>query len=905
MHRSTVTRLAAAALAGWASLSLAQPGDQPPQDLRPPELAGAVLKSLEAPYLTDQERREFRVQHGIWRDEDLTTPALRAKAALIDGRWNDPSLVDPATPVEDRAAAMVLRGEMAEAIAALQGVTTPRSLRLLAQACEAIGRFQEAGDFAEQAALAFAGSARPTAAHAADAALALMVRTRVKGQDKQGGGDFKDIMSILGHAREKLDRLSWEVMVAEAELLLEKDNPAQAREAALQALAHNPRCARAWEILGQQTINAFAFEATRGVVARLDSLARGRADEGPGSPIARRLEALAAFRENDPQAADEAMGAVLKQYPRVPWAHALLAGVAAEELDQAKTDQRLANFDALAPGSPEAHLVVGCVLSENRQYEWAAHHLEEASKRLPTLARPHVELGLLALQWGRDDMAVASLQVACALDPFNVRAANSLKLVRELAAYPRVESDHFIVRYAPGVDSVLAREMLPILERIHARVCGDGPGGIDHEPAHKTLIELLPDHASFAVRIAGISQIHTIAAATGPVIAMEAPRAGPGHSTGPYDWARVIQHEYTHTVTLSRTRNRIPHWFTEAAAVHLEDSPRDWDRCMLLARSLIQGELLDLDEINLRFVRPIRPTDRALAYAQGHWMYEYTIHRFGPRSVLDLMDQYARGVREEEAFQATLGVSRSRFFEEFRAWATQEVTRWGLLPPGGVPLLKQLLLREAARSEPDALVRSLRSWSEEAAWSSLDAESDAASARNPEVEITDELLGRLRTEYPGHPEVLRLAVERASEAAGGAPGESDMDLLMEYSRACPVDPTPRRHLARICLALGRGEEAIEHLEYLDQRETYSGVYAVELARQHARRKDWDRATEKAERAVTIDPFRSDYRELAASVALQRSDLATALRHVEALTAIEPDRQIHRDRLDAIRRRQNP
>jgi len=29
------------------------------------------------------------------------------------------------------------------------------------------------------------------------------------------------------------------------------------------------------------------------------------------------------------------------------------------------------------------------------------------------------------------------------------------------------------------------------------------------------------------------------------------------------------------------------------------------------------------------FVRPKRPTDRSLAYAQGHWMYQYMIEKWG------------------------------------------------------------------------------------------------------------------------------------------------------------------------------------------------------------------------------------------------------------------------------------
>jgi len=44
----------------------------------------------------------------------------------------------------------------------------------------------------------------------------------------------------------------------------------------------------------------------------------------------------------------------------------------------------------------------------------------------------------------------------------------------------------------------------------------------------------------------------------------------------------------------------------------------------------------------------------------------------------------------------------------------------------------------------------------------------------------------------------------------------------------------------------------------------------------------------------------DYRELAATVALQHADYATALRQIAALTIIEPGREIHKKRLDAVK-----
>ena len=427
------------------------------------------------------------------------------------------------------------------------------------------------------------------------------------------------------------------------------------------------------------------------------------------------------------------------------------------------------------------------------------------------------------------------------------------------------------------MDQILAREMPATLERINARVCGDGPGGIRHQPADKTVIELMPDHHWFAVRITGMPDVHTIAAATGPLIAMEAPRSGPGHLVGPYLWARVLQHEYTHTVTLSRTRNRLPHWFTEAAAVYLEDAPRDWSNVQLLARTVERDELFDFDDINLAFVRPKKPADRQLAYAQGHWMYEFIVARFGPDAPLQLMDLYAGGVKEEQAFQRVLNLSRADFLAQFKAWTGEQLVAWGMRLPPGQPSLTELLtahnekLREAGQPEVD--------------------------------EPTPELVDAWLNDHPAHAGLLKAAIDLRLQASGDRVTDELVPLLERFAAARPVDPFPHKLLARHHLdAAGAGqtpEQAIPHLLFLAQREQYSPTFAMELARQFAALGRWDEATASAEQAAGISPYDPSVREFAATIALRRGDRTAAERHIRALVAIEPDRELHRKRLDAL------
>ncbi|MFN0131695.1 MAG: peptidase MA family metallohydrolase [Phycisphaerales bacterium] len=881
----------------------------PPRPIsEPPKLADAVTSLLEAPFLRVDEAKDLRVFHGLWKPEDLDTPARRALAALIDGRFDDPSLADPAADPLDRAEAMLSRGRASEAIRLIGDLTTPRARRLRAEAFESLGERDRAAAEADGLRVALAEGQLQSPADAVEGVRAMRVLVRLRPQQQPAGGDFRRMMANLGAARERGGRLDWRIPLAEAELLFEKHNRPEGGQAVTRALSLNPRAARAWHLVGLAAVDGFDFQNAEAVAGRIEVLA----DEP--SPLAADVLARARLKQNDPGGANEAIEPILDDYGETAAMISLRASIAAAEYRPEIVEGFLRQHDALEPGSPDALLDVGRTLSDARQYEMAAGYLRRAAERAPFRAEPHAQLGLMGLQSGDDARAVESLARAAELDPFDSRVENSLKLARELQTYARIETPHFVIRHKPGVDLVLAEQMPDALEAMHRRVTGSGPGGIDHVPDRKTIIDLMPDHRWFSVRIAGVTRIHTMAASTGPTIAMESPREGPGHSIGAYDWLRVVRHEYTHTVSLSRTRNRIPHWFTEAAAVYLEDSPRDYSACKMLEAALEAGELFDLTSINLAFIRPRRPTDRSLAYAQSHWMYEFIITRWGERAPLDLMDRYAEGDRESRAFPHVLKVSTAEFLADFKAWAREQLTTWGLGQRPGEPTIAQVLLAEAAGDEPgrERLAGDLGKHLEDVA-------SDAAAGANgrhswePELPAPNaEMARRWLDRYPKSPDILEAAIRFALKDADGKPTPEIVPLLHRYAEVRPVDPLPHQLLARLALervAAGDGgsaaeasRQAIAHLQYLDAREQNSPVYSAELARLYARGEDWTRAQAFAARAVTISPYDAPMRELAARVAIQCKDFATARRHLVALTHLEPTQQArHQQRIDALDR----
>lgn len=833
--------------------------EQPEFTLHP-----TVQRLLDAPHTDEETAKDLRVFHGFWTEDDLDTPRRTALAMLIRGDVDHEIFSSDEAPADLRAEAAIRRGVPKLALTLIEDDDSLRAIHLRTWAYSELAQYENAARQSRKAIDVMLKERIESAPELTSGVMALIERARVTGPERADGSDFRTLQSLLTRAKGELDRLYWPATLAEAKLLYDKDERSAANEALVQVLKLNPQCAEAWHLLGMLAVDSFDFDRAQMMSSRMDEL---EGSEDAHSLLGAQVLAKARIRQGDSDDAARIAEEALAQYPVSRDLYAMLIAAEASRFDFDRAEKLLDELDNLSPGTEKGYLLAGWALAERRQYAEAAEMLEEAMRRAPNMPEPAIELGLLELQSGRDLNALTALRRVAELDPFNARAVNSLKLLEELVGYNTFESEHFVVRYKPGIDEILAREMNGPLELAHDRITGKDNGGIDHEPAQKTVIELMPDHAWFAVRIAGMPELHTIAASTGPVIAMEVPREGPGHKVGNYDWRRVIAHEYVHTVTLSRTKNRLPHWFTEAAAQYLEDAPRDEATCRLLGVKLQTDEMFAMDEINIKFTRPESPTDRQQAYAQGHWMYEYMVERFGDEAPLRLMDAYAEGRTESEAMPSELGVSPEQFLEEFKVWARAEAEAWGVIMPADAITIAELIEQDKLEGVP-----------------------------------SPEDFARWARELPGHAEITEIAAKLAMDG-GRSASPAVVPMLIAWADAVPVAEQPHRLLARYYL--DRGDEAsqdkaIVHLEFLDARAQYTPAFAAALAKRYAEVGEKQKAVVKAERAVSIAPYDADQRELAARIALVAGNYADAERHLDALTKIEPEIAQHATRLARVR-----
>ena len=855
-----------------------------------PSLAGSVRAAIDSPALREDERRDLRMRHGAWTAADLDTALRRAQAALDTWVLHDAALVDPAVPVAWRAEALLRRGHAAEAFSLLAGCDEARCALVRAEALDLLGRVPEAIAQLEPLVKAAEDDA------ATPEALRLGARAVMRLATLQPVAPtlWKRAAEWLARARES-DRLDPEVPRLEGELLIARHNREEGVPALQQSLERDLRSAATWFTLGRAALDGFDFDSAGKAAGALREF-------DPDHPLAELLDGERFLLQEDVERAAAVSARLLSREPDMPEALALAAAVAARRWDAAGTDARLADMDARFPGQALGAATVGRLLSLCRQYEPAERMLREAIRRRPAWAEPRGELGQLLMQTGRSDDARVALAEAAELDPFDKRSAFGRWLLDEMAGYRTVETPHFRIRVKPGVDEVVADGMPEALERMHREVASR----FGHEPSQRTTIEVLPDHAFFGVRITGMPAIHTMAASTGPVIALEVPRRGnPKKHLGTFDWLEVLRHEYTHTVTLSQTGNRIPHWLTEALAVSMETKPRALQTCELLARSLEGGRLFPLDRIKWAFVRPETPEDRPLGYAQGRWMVEFLEATWGADIVPKLLARYREGDDEDAALRATIGIGQEEFFGRFKAWARGQVKAWGLAPD---PSLEALTDAERANDPAlrTATLAARKAWLDASTRAFADRVVNALrpgsigpmrwpKAKLPKVEITDALLDRWLSEHPDQPDLLELKIRRRLKEQPEV-NETTRALLDAYAKARPVDPLPDRLLA----AGERGPAAVAHLRRLDDLEERDPAYALELARLLRAQGDRPGALARAEKAARIDGYDPATRELAAAIAIEAGQLDAAVRHLRALTLLEPDESRHAERMKRLR-----
>jgi tetratricopeptide (TPR) repeat protein len=719
---------------------------------------------------------------------------------------------------------------------------------------------------------------------------------------------------LLQPAYEIKDPQYWPARVASGELLLAKYNVREAEEDFKAALKINPHLPAAEAGLAAIALEAWQFEQCEqhiqqalkvnpNHVPTLNVLTRLRLTERKYFQAAKEAERPLKVNPNDLEALSLAAAAQI-QLGHEP--------VARQYEDRVrKINPRCALLD---------HTVAEW-LSAARQFPQAEQRYLKAIEVDPSWSDPQAGLGLMYMQWGDEAKARTILNRAWRLDPFNAKTFNVRQLLEQIDGFQRIESDHFTIKLDANQDSVLGPYFVDYLASIWPELCRD----YGYTSPEKVIVEVFPSHLGFSVRITSRPWIHTIGACTGRVIAMDAPRRG-ASMTGPFDWARVLRHELTHTVTLGATDNRIPHWFTEGLAVRQEAAPRTLRWMELLSRTVRQGRLIKLEDLDWSFIRPRRADERELAYAQSEWIVEFLVAQYGHSSIKKMLALFKERKLQPDVIRAVCGVDPDGFYEGFRRWAMDQVRTWGL-PAEPIPPVEQLQTAVSQRPTDAAPLAALAEAllydgkvkeANEAAKKALNLNDRHVLALTVRCTILMEqwraLRGKARRELAAEAEPLlnRLAdVDAASAVAPRylallAMGREDLDAaapwLERLRRVSPHDPVASQGLAALYLKQGKPAEAMAELSALAAVNEHDADLPRKIADLCLEQGRDEEAARWLVRAIQIDPYHVETHEQLASLSLKSGQVDQAIREYEALTTLEPAKPEHFTRLSACYRK---
>src|SRR5206468_673898 len=111
-------------------------------------------------------------------------------------------------------------------------------------------------------------------------------------------------------------------------------------------------------------------------------------------------------------------------------------------------------------------------------------------------ADARIGLGKIYMEVGREAEAADLFDAAFAADPFNVRADNWRRVLKHLAGYEPIRTEHYNVLVNAKTDALLGKYMARYLESVHKELTDR----FGYTPPARTQIEILENHQWFSGR---------------------------------------------------------------------------------------------------------------------------------------------------------------------------------------------------------------------------------------------------------------------------------------------------------------------------------------------------------------------------------------------------------------------
>jgi len=342
------------------------------------------------------------------------------------------------------------------------------------------------------------------------------------------------------------------------------------------------------------------------------------------------------------------------------------------------------------PNYAEFYRSIGSAAERLSRHRVAQQFFEKAHQMAPDSWKVLESLGFFYCRLGKEKEAYEVLEKSFEGNRFNRRVYNLLQTLDYMEDFVSEENVHFRLRVHRKKDSCLVAYAMEYLRRAKERLEEQYALKLDS----RVTVEMFPRHDFFAARVHGLPGIGLNGVCFGKVVAMDSPRVAPGQ----FNWKEVLEHEFSHTMTLTATDHQIPRWLTEGLAVHDEQLERRYVQDRMLVTAWKKGELIPLDKLNRAFTRPRTRTEVLLAYVQSELAAEYLIKTHGIAKLREVLARLRQGKEMADVVQELLAQTMEEFANAVLTYTASVASSIPLSPQYGPQDLEAL--RKAADTDP-------------------------------------------------------------------------------------------------------------------------------------------------------------------------------------------------------------
>ncbi|MGL6074207.1 MAG: tetratricopeptide repeat protein [Fimbriiglobus sp.] len=644
----------------------------------------------------------------------------------------------------------------------------------------------------------------------------------------------------------KADENLWPAEIMAGNMLLEKYNRPTAIEAYEKALTIHPKCLEAF--VGKAHAAMLKYDIKE-AEALIDQALRIAPKFAPALSAKATIDIMAGDWAN----AEKVLKLAREHNPRDPEYLGKLAAVYRIQNQLPQFDAILKEAESYDKKPAVFYSNLAEVLEDRKRYSLAEAFFRKALAARSNYAPPRNSLGMLMLRLGNEAEGREMLTKAIALDPFNVRTANTIKVLKHLDSYATKQTAHYEIRYDPK-ERILIDSLAEVLEETHAELKQQ----FGYEPPGRVLIEVFNSHDMFSGRTTGLPDLHTIGACTGKVVVMASPVAKGVRK--PFHWGRVIRHEVTHIFNLIQTDYQCPHWLTEGLAVRNENMALSPQWLQTLRDRQKADTLFTLDTVLFGFVRPKTPDEWGLAYCQSKLYVDYLVKTHGEAAIAKLLAAYQANKSTAEAIPAACGVDQPTFEKGYKAYIAE--------------LLKPYIAKGPAKrvTKPLTFEELEKLFDNDPEDSEIACQYAEALIRRDKVReariILDDILSRDK-DHPG----ANLAMAKLLSRSGDT--EKATELLNLVSKKHPNDVQVINALVRMHMEAKNLDEAAKALEHGRKVAPLDGDWLGQLARLYRETEESDKLIDVLKELISHDPDELDGRVKLAENYLKAKDYPLA------------------------------